>query len=294
MEIKYDNHSEEWAEIASDELRLRKAEQWLNKESLDSWRHDRIRSCLDPFIDYSKRLSWLTIGDGRFGTDANYLITKGAANVVATDISEELLKIGKEKKFINNYSIQNAEKINYSDEEFDYVYCKEAYHHCPRAPLAFYEMIRVAKFALILSEPSDGADSTFPSLFKGLFKKYKYTHSFESIGNYVYCINRKEIEKMMLGIGLKHYAYLEVNDYYIFGIESINFKTRSIYEHFIKIKLIGVIFLKNILTFSRIKGPNILTVAIFKGDPPVDLKNKLLQVGFKFEILPNNPYINSI
>ena len=64
--------------------------------------------CLKPLIQHDQKISWLTVGDGRYGTDANALFKRGASNVMATDISDKLLRIGCGKGFINDYSEQNA------------------------------------------------------------------------------------------------------------------------------------------------------------------------------------------
>lgn len=118
---------------------------WANKDTVDYWRHQRMYSCLDPIIDSNKGAKWLTIGDGRYGTDANYILSKGETNVIATDIADTYLKIAKEKGFIQDYQVENAEDLSLEDESDDFVLCKESYHHFPRTMVALYEFLRVAK-----------------------------------------------------------------------------------------------------------------------------------------------------
>ncbi len=115
-----------------------------------------------PFISDAGEL--LTIWDGRFGTDANFIIKNGG-KAHASDISDKLLKIGYEKGFTKEFSRQNAEKLNFKNNSFDYVLIKEAFHHCPRAWIALHEAFRVSRKAVILIEPSDNF-SIF-AFFKG-------------------------------------------------------------------------------------------------------------------------------
>lgn len=140
--------------VIKSEKEKKKSETWFEKDTVDYWRHKRMRDSLLPLISFYPNSSWLTIGDGRYGTDANYLLSKGV-DAHASDIQEELLKIGNEKGFIKKFSKQNAEALNFSDNEFDFVYCKESYHHFPRPAIAVYEMLRVAKKVIVLQEPKD-------------------------------------------------------------------------------------------------------------------------------------------
>lgn len=39
------------------------------------------------------------------------------------------------------------------DDAFDYVLCKDSYHHMPRPMIALYQMLRVARRAVVLIEP---------------------------------------------------------------------------------------------------------------------------------------------
>ena len=96
---------------------------------------------LNPFI--KKGDKWVTVGDGRYGTEVNYLISKGL-DALVTDYSDKLLKIGYEIGFINKYQKENAESLTFKDNSFDYI-IKEAFHHFPRPWIALYEAFRVCK-----------------------------------------------------------------------------------------------------------------------------------------------------
>lgn len=159
--------------------------------------------------------TWLTIGDGRYGTDANFLQSHEAINH-ASDIFDVLLKIGREIGFIGQNSSQNAEALKFEDESFDYVLIKVALHHCPRPWIALYEAFRAYRKAVILIEPND--DWTYLRTFLGSFKNFagaikrlaKFSilnekasdghcfQGFEPVGNYLYRFNQTELEKFCL------------------------------------------------------------------------------------------------
>ena len=111
-EIKYDRHEEEWEKCLNDKERKKVAKSWLELGTLDRWRHDRMLKKILPFIDIESE--WLTVGDGRYGTEANFIINHGG-KAHATDISDKLLKIGHDKGFIKDFSQQNAENLNFEN-----------------------------------------------------------------------------------------------------------------------------------------------------------------------------------
>ena len=175
--------------------------------------------CLDPFLDPTK--AWLTVADYS-GFEAHYLLQKGVKNVTASDLSDAMLKEAKGKGFITDYSKQNVESMTYGDNAFDYVMCKQAFHHFPRAYQGLYEMIRVSKMgAILVAEPIDilskmaslmiiknVLDRIDPLLINNLWKN---RFSFETVGNYVFKVSEREIEKIAMGIGLPFIAFKRHN-----------------------------------------------------------------------------------
>jgi ubiquinone/menaquinone biosynthesis C-methylase UbiE len=119
--IKYDRHQEHWDAAINDPETKKVASTWLNQSNtLDRWRHNRMYSTLKPIIEDNPEASWLTVGDGRFGTDAHNIIEMGAKSVHASDISDTLLKVGNEKGFIQSYSAENAEALSFADNSSDF------------------------------------------------------------------------------------------------------------------------------------------------------------------------------
>jgi ubiquinone/menaquinone biosynthesis C-methylase UbiE len=298
-EIRYDRHEEEWEKILTNESRNKIGLTWLNQhKTLDRWRHDRMYDHLKPLISLNNELSWLTVGDGRYGTDANSLFKLGATKVMCTDISDKLLKIGSEKGFIKDYSEQNAECLTFDNDQFDFTLCKEAYHHFPRPHIALHEMLRVSKFGVVLIEPCDSKvqpkllNRLLPSIKKILGKSTTNDgHGFETVGNYVFTVSERELEKFQLGMHRRYLAYLYVNDYYEPGFEFINIDTtkKADIRKIRKVKLL--IKLRDLLCRLNLISPGILCAILFKEDPSSVLIDSLKSSGWQVKKLPRNPYL---
>ena len=219
---------------------------WLENNTYDTWRHKRMYGLIDVLVN--KKDSWLTVGDGRYGSDPHYLIKCGAKNVTSSDISAGQLKIAKKDKFISKYKEVNAETINLKDNSVDYIYCKESFHHFPRPFIALYEMIRVSKKGVIFLEPND-AKAMFTNSFE---------NSFEAVGNYKYEISIREIEKVTNSIGIYGLAYKGIDDIYLvdggrISINSFNFKV--VYSRF---KLL----IMHILKILKVRDSSLVSLVI--------------------------------
>ena len=222
---------------------------------------------LDIFLE--SKNDWLTVGDYN-GLEANYLLQRGQ-NVTASDISDAFLKEAKLEGLISDFSKQNAEKLSFKDNSFDYVMCKEAYHHFPRPIMAVYEMLRVSKkAAIIIAEPLDILSKmSLLILIKNLLDKinpslinifWKNRFSFEHVGNYVYKVSEREVEKLAMGIGIPLIAF-----------KYLNIDAGKAYK---------------ILSNIGIIPQNSLTFIIFKEYPSVDLLNTMRKKKFKLIELP--------
>jgi SAM-dependent methyltransferase len=69
-----------------------------------------------------------------------------------------------------NFQKENAEQLSFEDESFDFVLCKEAYHHFPRPMIALYEMIRRRCRLIVLSDAAADAGFTFGELANAIEK----------------------------------------------------------------------------------------------------------------------------
>lgn len=286
--IIYDRHEEEWEKCLNNEESKKVAETWMGSGSLDRWRHERMLNKILPFIDANKK--WLTIGDGRYGTDANFIIRNGG-KAHATDISDKLLRIGHKNGFIKDFSEQNAEKLTFENNSFDYVLIKEAFHHFPRPWIALHEAFRVAKKGVILIEPNDENDYLL-NILRRIFMKKGSKYTFESVGNFVYKLNNNELEKFALGMHHRHVGFLKINDSYEKGIEFIKLNTKSLKEKIIIRKIKTKIKLRNFLSKIKLVQYGLTISVLFKSKPSLELKNKLIKEGFIIKELPSNPYLN--
>lgn len=294
--FKYDNHQEEWTQALVDPERKKVSDSWLDQNTLDAWRHERMRDPLRDIIKSDTDSSWLTVGDGRYGTDSRYLISQGVQNVHSSDISDTLLKIANQQGVIREFSAQNAEDLKFDDNFFDYVYCKESFHHFPRPYIALHEMFRVAKKAVILTEPRDreidrAKYSYVRYFFKKLLRRELSQHEFERVGNYVYTISEREMEKFLLGMHYRLIAFKGCNDFYIEGMEFIP-REAVIEEHKRVIrkfkKRLKFYDILNRLGFSR---SALLTTVLFKEKPSETLIDSMKRKGWLIRELPQNPYV---
>ena len=300
MQIKYDQQNKEWSECISNKEKRKHSKQWLKKNTLDYWRHKRMLETIKPFI--KKDENWLTIGDGRYGTEANYIITNGA-NALATDYSDKLLKIGKEIGFINEYKKENAESLSFPDNSFDYVLIKEAFHHFPRPWIALHEAFRVCKKGVILIEPNDQVThrlNSFSKLLKKILNFYKFIrgknfnkdyYSFEEVGNFIYTTNTRELEKFLLGMHYRDIGFIELNDHYIKGVEYIELYDKKISS---KIKIIifkAIIYLKDILSKLKLLNNSLNINILFKEKPDNNLLKEMKLHKWNHKELPLNPYL---
>lgn len=294
--FKYDRSIENYEEYLNNPIKKNVALTWLNQnDTFDSWRHNRMYSLLAPFI--KDGASWLTVGDGRYGTDANALLKMGASNVHCSDISDALLSIGAAEGFIKEFSVQNAEALTFLDGSFDYVLCKEAYHHFPRPHIALHEMFRVARKAVILIEPRDinidkGKLNWILRLIKVILGRggNSDSYDFEPVGNFVFCLSERECEKILLGMNKRFLAFHGLNDVYESGVEFIKLKSNSKIEQRLIARLKIKLKMLNFLTWVGVRKSGLMLAVLFKEEPEPDVLLALDCYGWKIKELPHNPY----
>ena len=259
-------------------------------ESIDNWRHSRMMDTIIEIINYSKENkknltnSWVTLGDGRYADNANYLHEKGLNDVIATSITEENLKYARDNNYIKNFKVENAENLSFQDKSIDFILCKESYHHFPRPLIALYEMMRVAKQAIILIEPLD--DNKFFNFFKKFIKllirgKGQGDFIFEPSGNFLYRISLKELKKILSAISGYNFAFKGINDFYIAKFENKSCKTYNIANMITKF----AIFFQNILTKINLLGYGLCSIIIYEKNNK-NLESVLINSGFKIFKIP--------
>lgn len=294
-EKSYDLQSKGFDTYVKEGKKVDVAKSWFKEETVDRWRVNRMYETVDPILESDRNASWLTVGDGRFGLDACYIMRKGS-KALPTDISDTLLKESKEKGLIDEYSVENAEALSFNDESFDYVYCKDAYHHFPRPMIALYEMLRVANKGVFLMEPNDVyLPSNISAMFfrnmlsilkKKLNGKY-FKFDFELSGNFVYFISRREIEKTAVAMNYRAVAFKNLNDAYYKGGEHENLSENGPIQK----KTKRMIRFRNFLCSIKMLDYTLLAAVIFKKEPSKITIDRLKNDGYDVIMLPFNPYI---
>lgn len=262
----------------------------LNHNTINRWRLERLYRCVDPLLKMFPGSNWLTVGDFYYGSDAQYIQSKGF-NVVASDVDDHFLKKGKEIGYIENYSKENVESLSYDDGKFDFVICKETLHHLPRPYIGLYEMLRVSKVGVVLIVPYDRFINASPieKLGNWMLKKLKgKMHDlYEPSGNYKYPISKREIEKIGLGLNLPCVAFKTINDYYRDNL-GIEFKEKD--DPVLK-KVQRQIAFRDFLWKFRIFPPTFLATIIFKMEINADI---LIADGYEVTNLTRNPYLSDV
>lgn len=170
---------------------------------------------------------------------------------------------------------------------FDFVLCKESYHHFPRPPIALYEMLRVARRGVVLIEPIDN-----PRLLDGIKKTIKRVirgdreYQFEPSGNFLYRISIREIEKLHMAMGGEVIAFKGFNDFYLPALSGYSTTGANIGFWLTKFG----IFIQNFLAKLGLMGWGLGCVVVFKRRPDDTLIEVLKDHGFRVIDLPKNPY----
>ena len=259
-------------------------------DTIDAWRHQRINALLDPLIEQFSDKTWLTVGD--MGGEAFFLKSHGAANVTATNITAEKLLYLKRQGLMDGISVEqlNAENINKPDDSFDIVVCKESYHHFPRPPVAFYELMRVARIAVALIEPVERSSFRLLDFVKYLAKvvlrsKSEAALQFEVSGNFLFRLSVPELKKMSTAMQFNCVAIKEINDFY-----HASTNLRSAHDAVPMTFTRFGIAAQNILCRTRLMTPGLISALVFKA--PVDDSTfvRLRKHGYRIYRLPRNPY----
>jgi SAM-dependent methyltransferase len=229
----------------------------------------------------------MTVGDGRYGSDAAYLKARGM-KVRATTLTDEKLRQAHDMGHIDAYAAENAERLSCADNSFDFVLCKEAYHHFPRPPIALYEMLRVARVAVVMIEPVDnprlldGAKRLAKRLLRG-----NVDQQFEPAGNFIYRLNVREVRKLMLSLGGEVLAHRGINDFYHSRLIDHPYRPGS----WPTLATGAGIAMQDALCAAGLLGYGLACIVVFKASPPPAVQTTLRGAGFAVDVLPRNPYL---
>ncbi len=257
-------------------------------DSVDAWRHQRMHDTLSPILSAYPHSTWLTLGDGSYGSDAHYLQSHGA-DATASSITDATLAGAHQLGYITKYRVENAEALTVMDNSFEFTLCKESYHHFPRPAIAFYEMWRVATRAVVLIEPIEGGRRVLDS-FKWLVKKVlrgDCTDQFEAAGNFLYRVSTREIEKMATGLNGACVAVKPYNDFYYAKASADKYGSRTMGNFVTQLGLL----VQDTLCRLRLLNFGLATIVIFKEEIDDGLQTSLREHGFTLSYVPKNPYL---
>jgi hypothetical protein len=151
----------------------------------------------------------LSIGDSR-ARDAAFAKSFFGCHAIASDLNTSQLKPAVLDGFVDEVRDIDVEAIPFADNSVDLIIAKETFHHWPRPFLGLYEMIRVARQAVLLIEPFDCCPiQPTPYVEDGQFED-----SYEAIGNYKYQLSLREVLKAAWAMGLPAVAAMGFNDPY--------------------------------------------------------------------------------
>jgi len=138
-------------------------------------------------IDLTER-TILIAGCGK-GTDLHYLKKFYKPKIYVTDIGENAV-VGTVASFENIHgSIGDVERLHFKDNIFDYSFIAASLHHLSKPMLGLYELLRVAKYGVIVIEPND-------SILTRIATSLGFAHEIEKFGNYVFRFSKKDVTKI--------------------------------------------------------------------------------------------------
>jgi hypothetical protein len=258
---------------------------------IDAWTHERMYGLVGPMYPAYADRTWLTVGDG--GGDGFYIRKRGVARVIASCIGREKLDSIAAQGLLSGIEVRqvNAEAIDLPDDSVDVLFCKEAYHHFPRPPVAFYEFLRVAKEAVILIEPAetqgwrplDAVKTTIKTVLRGASAE---AQQFEPVGNFLFRAAEGELAKMATALQMPAMAVRYANSFFH---KDTYLKPRS-NRMAMAFNRAGTV-VQDALCALRLMNYGLLVCIVFKTHPGAPLVSALKADGFGVIDLPRNPYI---
>ena len=280
----------------------KKAARWRNESdelpsiiaspgSIDAHRHERMYDFLRPLVGSFPLSSWMTIGDT--GADAFWLKERGVKDIMATSLTCDAIDLVKDKGYLEFVDIKaiNAEYVDLPDDSVDIVLCKETFHHLPRAPVAFYELLRVCRKAVVYIEPAEPRgirllDCLRSSAKRLLRRQASIEQIFEVSGNFIYKLSENELRKQATAMQLDTIAFRYFNDFYH---SKLSAKKRAQKSAMMMFKF-GVAVQDFLCTVKLMNYARIVCI-VFKNEIDQQSERALRGYGYSVEHLPQNPYV---
>lgn len=193
-------------------------------------RKEKKRSLIGDFIEYFPLIKAISLfpyglrgklvidiccGDG---FEAEYLYKLGA-RLTVLDISSRAVRRALKRVPKARGVVGDAEKLPFSDDEFDISLVVAGLHHLPHPYRGIKELSRVGRCGFIFIE----AQRNF---ITRLLLKFGFAQEYEESGNFVYRFSRNEIKKIMKELGIEKYIART------YWCRYISFLNEKIYPHF--------------------------------------------------------------
>ncbi len=128
------------------------------------------------------------------------VLHRSGLKITATDLTVGHLKELVTKGILYAVEEQNAERLSYEDNSFDYGFVNAGLHHLSHPHAGLTELMRTSRKAAIFIESQDSVLFAIRRLLG------RTGNDFECSGNYVYRWNRREIEKISSSAHAHSYA----------------------------------------------------------------------------------------
>jgi len=262
-------------------------------DTIDAWRHERMYRVLAPLVAGAPEWSWLTLGDS--GGDAFWLRKNGAQDVTASSISLDQLATIRDAGRLEGVAVRalNAEALDLPDASVDFVCCKEMYHHLPRPPVGFYEMLRISRIGVALvAEPNGEAQSRPLDRVRRGIKRvlrrntFMRDPDFEESGNFIFGPTVNEIRKMLTGVQFDCFYYRHLSDFY-----HPKLAVRRLSDLPPSTLVRSAVLFQDMLSAVGLTSWAKLSVVIFKRPPAEEVHRGLLKQGMKRIAIRRNPYL---
>lgn len=161
-----------------------------------------------PFLKLKKLLNrnnidldnkTLLIASCGSGIDAYYLKkTYKPKKIYFADITINAIEKAQSNFSDQSFILSDNHNLAFKENSFDYVFIGDSIHHLKEPIRGVYELLRVARYGLMVIEPND-------SWFMRLFEKLGLAHEYEPTqGNYVYRFNKRDVHKITKAMFLKY------------------------------------------------------------------------------------------
>jgi SAM-dependent methyltransferase len=131
------------------------------------------------------------------GIDVFYLKKFYDAKYCVSDISENAVKTAQKTFESIEGFVEDNESMSLADDTFDYSFIAASLHHLPRPLKGLYELLRVARYGLIVIEPND-------SWVCRIATSLKLAREYEESGNYVYRLGKRDVAKIAKALFCKY------------------------------------------------------------------------------------------